>query len=74
MRALVKSLLAELFPGWVKEEVIQRRSRVYPHRRVAAAQNPSTRKNPSFGKRSSYQADASGQRKGRDASGPGARA
>jgi hypothetical protein len=74
MRAFVKSLLAELFPGWVKEEVIQNRPLSDSRRRVMAAQKAPPEGSSSFGKRSSYPAGTSGQRKGGKASGPGTRA
>lgn len=59
MRGYMKSLLAELFPGWLKQEVIQHRPND-PRRRAAIPQGPTQEKNPSFGKRSSYRAGASG--------------
>ena len=66
MRALVKSLLAELFPGWVKEEVIQPRRRRMDARRMPARQETSK---AAFGRRTGYRANASGPRNGRDGTG-----
>lgn len=61
MRGYVKSLLAELFPGWLKQEVVQHRLRD-PRRGDTLTQGqphaqPHAR-NSSFGKRSSYRAGA----------------
>jgi len=69
MRALIKSLLAELFPGWVKDEIIQHPSRVGSRSHIAAQQRAADRR-PTFGKRHGYRAGS--QQKGRRAGGPGA--
>lgn len=57
MSGYMKSLLAELFPGWLKQEVVQHR--LGDPRRRAAPQNPSQETSASFGKRTSYRAAGS---------------
>jgi hypothetical protein len=68
MKAIVKSLLAELFPAWVKEEAIQPRRRM-DTRRAAARQGTESPK-PSFGQRSGHRVNAPVQRNGRGGAQP----
>ena len=39
MKGLVKSLMAELFPSLIKEEITRHRSRMGPRRTIAAQQS-----------------------------------
>jgi len=55
MRAMVRSLLAELFPGWVKTEVIEpRRRRAGPRRATAAEDGRREAAQAPFGRRSGH--------------------
>jgi hypothetical protein len=58
MSGYMKSLLAELFPRWLKQDVVQHRLGDPPRR--AAMQNPPEETRTTFGQRASYRAPAGG--------------
>ena len=66
MRGLVRSLMAELFPGLVKDNITRHRSRMGPRRATAAQQQPDRKNKPTFGKRGALRTDKARQRRDRD--------